>query len=137
MNLPAFVKKKFIRILDGALSYRHKRMVFFASLTARLRDTEDLDAVTRRNLNDAMQLATRDDALSLAARTSKLIWKSVTDFDSIKEQIMRQDWSKENISKICTAILQRIPDWLFYSNRKTMAADVELYIRHHQVVIGV
>lgn len=141
LSLLSAVKKqatgKTVAMLDRHLSQRMKRLVFLASLTARLKGEENLDAETLHKLNVTMELATRDNSLLLPAHLNKIIWSSMSAHNSINEIAIQGDWTKTRIRRICQCVLLAMPCWLRYADDNDIARDVERLLTQHKTVFGV
>lgn len=128
---------KTVSMLDKRLPQRTKRLVFLASLTARLKGEDNLDSETLHKLNKTMQLATRDSSLLLPAHLNKIIWSSMSAHNSINEIAIQGDWSNTRIRRICQCVLLAMPCWLRYADDSDIARDVERLLKQHTVVFGV
>lgn len=138
LTLPGrFARRKVESALKSMFPRRMKRMCLLASLAAYIRNTNTFDQETLKALNETMTLAHNEDSLSLPIAASTKIWGNAKNFEAVRQLIQLGDWSREQISKICSAILDLIPDWLWYGDRQTVATDVELLLRHHKTVLGV
>lgn len=132
-----FIARNFEQLLKKKIPSKVKRMCFIASLTANIRGISVLDHESLKTLNETMSLANNEGSLLIPVKAGKSIWRdSAKDFDAIRNLIKVCDWSKEQVSKICTAIMSIIPKWLWYGDRHAVATDVELLLRHHQTILN-
>ena len=135
LNLAA---REFIVSLITKMPARMKRMMFFASLIARIRNTSNLDMETAHSLNTALNLANSDTSLMLPAMMSEKIWSSVPGIEEVIHIFKMRNWATDKLNDICKKIVDIIPDFLVYSSKKRMQEDVECLIRQHpDVLLGV
>lgn len=133
-----FFRRKFEQTLENNIPSKMKRMCLIASLTANIRNTYQLDQNSLKVLNETMSLVQNEDSLLFPVVIGKKIWHDqAKGFETIRALIKACDWSKEQVSKICTAIMELIPSWLWYGDRDTIATDVELLLRHHKTVLHI
>lgn len=132
-----FFRRKFEQALKNGIPSKTKRMCLIASLTANIRGTYALDHDSLKLLNETMGLGDNEDSLLFPIVIGKKIWNVTSDeFETVRKLIRLCDWSKEQVSKICTVIMGMIPQWLWYADRHAVATDVELLLRHHETVLN-
>lgn len=113
-------------VLSKYLPKRTKRLIFIASLTARLKGMEMLDVILLHKLNKLMNLCNTEAALKLPISLSKAIWHGMT-----PREIFNQD-----VNNICTndvAAINRMsihvvsvmPEWLKYADTSVVIKDIK------------
>lgn len=138
------IQKGFAAFLGQHLSGKTKRMVFLASLSARLKSESFKgsmsfadDDETLAKLNEVMVLAHRPSAAKLPVALSKVIWQ-----DQTVEQITQEDvrtskpFTKEHLQKISARVLDAMPSWLRYDSDPVIKSDVTKLLENRSVVLG-
>lgn len=126
------VRSGISKLLSRVLPTRTKRLILFASLSARFCDDKaKFDSATLHKLNSIMVLSSSDQALSLPMHLSKVIWKG--DSGNTLLYPTKSDTEAPGEDVINT-ILNEIPVWLRYSNKKGMREDLERLISHRNLI---
>lgn len=122
--------------LQAHLPNRTKRMVFLASLTARLKGSQPFDNETLEKLNRVMELAKADSALKLPYELSRAIWRGKTPYEILKTDVTEGSFSNVRIKEMSASIISAMPDWLRYGDHKDIEQDVERLLDHKSLVFG-
>jgi hypothetical protein len=130
--------------LGKHLSGKTKRMVFLASLSARLKSDSKKeigqfadDDETLAKLNEVMALAHSTSATKLPVVLSKVIWQG-----QALEQIALEDvrtskpFTKERLQQISARVLDAMPSWLRYDSDPVIERDVTKLLQHRGLVLG-
>ena len=130
-----------ISFLKTHLPNRTKRLVFLASLTARLKNSDFFDAETLKKLNLVMALASNDAAIELPVCLNKVIWhdQSACKILSINnvccESQNKIEIETSNIKSMAASVMSVMPDWLSYGERKDIQNDVEQLLSNFDNIV--
>lgn len=130
------VRKGFQGFLQAHLPKRTKRMVFLASLTARLKGSQPFDNETLEKLNRVMELAKTDSALKLPYELSRAIWHGKNPYEILKTDITEGSFSNVRIKEMSASIINAMPDWLRYGDNQDIEQDVERLLDHKSLVFA-
>lgn len=131
-------------VLGKHLSGKTKRMVFLASLSARLKSDskEEIgqfadDDETLAKLNEVMALAHRTSSTKLPVVLSKVIWQGQT-VELIAQEDVRtsKPFTKERLQQISARVLDAMPSWLRYDSDPVIKSDVTKLLEHRGLVLG-
>lgn len=130
-------KKRAAAFLETHLPNRTKRLVFLASLTARLKGSETFDQETLHKLNKVMILSSSDSALKLPVQLSRAIWHGKTSYEIFNAELdatcsLNQAYLKELASRVISAM----PAWLRYASDDAIEHDVEQLLENRSIVLG-
>lgn len=125
------VKSLLSGLLRRLLPTRTKRLILFASLSARLCDDKTkFNSATLHKLNAVMALSNEDQALALPVHLSRVIWKK----DSGNVVLYPTQMDTKPTEDVINAILNEIPSWLKYGNRKGMREDLVQLMRNQELI---
>jgi hypothetical protein len=126
------------RFLDVHLPPRMKRLVFLASLTARLRGSETFDDDTLRKLNKLMVLANSENALRLPIQLSRAIWNGKTAYEITHDTLQQGDESfgKERLKSLAHCVITAMPSWLRYGDDSDIEKDLNCLLGNRTLVFG-
>ena len=130
------IRNSFTKMLNLHLPKRTKRLVFLASLTARLKGSSAFDDKTFNKLNQIMCLASSDSALKLPVQLSKVIWQGRTQFDIRNEAENIGAFSTDCIARITNKALKLMPDWLRYDDDLEIEKDIETLFHNSEILLG-
>lgn len=121
-------------LLGRILPTRTKRLILFASLSARFcGDKSKFNSTTLHKLNSVMALSSEDQALALPVHLSKVIWK--TDAGNVMLYPTPQT-DAAPAEDLVNSILNEIPSWLRYSNRKGMREDLVQLMKNQELIVS-
>ena len=124
-KLDTATRSFFASILESQLPNRTKRLVFLASLTARLKATDKVDNEIFRKLNLAMELSKTDSALKSPYYLSRAIWHGKASYEILGRDQTVQTPEQTCIKELASKIISAMPTWLWYGERSEIAKDVE------------
>lgn len=117
-------------LLSRLLPTRTKRLILFASLSARICDDKTkFNSATLHKLNSVMALSSEDQALALPVQLSKVIWKK--DSGNVLLYPTKDAAAAEGV---VDKIMSEIPGWLKYSNKKGMREDLQRLLSHQELI---
>jgi hypothetical protein len=129
MTRSTSIKPFFAGLLMKHLPNRTKRLILFASLSARMCNTTRFDKSTLSKLNQVMLLGSDDNALTLPVQLSKVIWKGDAGVQVHYPEPQAVD-PEEAISRVFEAI----PQWLRYAQPETIRADLMTFMSHRDLI---
>ena len=118
------------------LSARTKRLVFLASLTARVKETNELNDETLSKLNKLMALSNDASALKLPVYLSKAVWHGKDSRTIFNGDVVNSDISSGRIKDMAFNVIASMPAWLRYGSDGDMANDVKRFIDNRSTLIG-
>lgn len=124
----------FTSMLNHYLPNRTKRLVFLASLTARLKETQSPDTETISKLNRAMELAKSDSAIKLPYELSRAIWHGKTSYQIFNADISQESLHPIRVKEMSTSVLLAMPSWLRYGSDTDMEQDVSKLLDRRSMV---
>jgi len=129
-----------INFLKKRLPDRTKRLVFLASLTARLKDSEIFDIATLKKLNRVMALASSDAAIELPVCLSHAIWHgksayNILSIDNTNANELVID--NKNIERMSLSVISIMPQWLLYGEQKAIRQDVEQLLNNYNSIVTI
>lgn len=129
------VKLGMLGLLDRHLPARTKRLIFLASLSARLKGSTSFTRDTVHRLNTVMALASDEASINLPVQLSRVIWHTppVMQFDA---QELGAILTQDRLHHLCEEIQQRMPAWLRYSDERSIRHDVEKLLTNRTAVFG-
>lgn len=116
-------------LLMKHLPNRTKRLILFASLSARMCNTTRFDKTTLSKLNQVMLLGSDDNALNLPVQLSKVIWKGDTGV-----QVLCPEPQAIDPQAAIERVFQAIPSWLRYAQPETIRADLMTFMSHQDLI---
>lgn len=119
------MKPAFAGVLSKHLPNRTKRLILFASLSARMCNTTRFDKTTLSKLNQVMLLGSDDNALKLPMQLSKAIWKGDNGV-----QVLHPEPQAADPDEVINRVLDAIPSWLRYGHSETIRADLKTFMSH-------
>lgn len=129
------IRKMLISFLNAHLPNRTKRLVFLASLTARLKGSSTFDNETLQKLNKVMELGRTDSALKLPYELSRAIWHGQTSY-----QILNADVSSATVDvrkkEMAANVINTMPVWLRYGDDLEIEKDVERLLDNKSILLG-
>ncbi len=118
-------------LLGRVLDDRMKRLILFASLSAKFcGDKTKFNSATLHKLNNVMALSSNDQALALPVHLSKVIWQG----DSDREVLYPTATNPEPEDELVNKIINSIPEWLRYSNKKGLREDLVLLLKEQELI---
>jgi hypothetical protein len=137
-RITTVVRRGAIAFLDRHLQGRTKRLIFLASLSARLKDSSKLDHDTMKKLNTLMDLCKDESAIKLPVELSKVIWHGKASYEICRDQVSSlSSLSSDRINLISTRVLTAMPAWLRYGNDDEMQKDVAKLLTCRTAVLGI
>lgn len=125
------IKSAFSGLLGRMLPTRTKRLILFASLSARFcGDKTKFNSTTLHKLNSVMSLSSEDKALALPVHLSQVIWKG----DAGNVVLYPTSSDAQPADDVVNAILNEIPEWLRYGNLKGMREDLVQLMSHQELI---
>lgn len=118
------------------LPERTKRLMFLASFSAHLKETNEMSGELLHKLNKMFELSVDDNALKLPVHLSRAIWRNRPLEAGVKQTLRVDDIrprSTPAISAIANKIIAAMPACLRYDEAK-MSEDVTKLIRNWQHV---
>ena len=119
------------RLLARLLPTTTKRMIFFSSFTAYIRDIHDPDAVLCSKLNDMFSLSENANALKFPMKVSPRIWGDLNveglNRIGIRDNLILGADEKLAMAKkriIAKHVVKEMPSWLQYDSNRAMTADI-------------
>lgn len=130
--------------LGKHLSGKTKRMVFLASLSARLKSDSKKeigqfadDDETLAKLNEVMALAHSTSATKLPVVLSKVIWQGqALERIALEDVRTSKPFTKERLQQISARVLDAMPSWLRYDSDPVIERDVTKLLQHRGLVLG-
>lgn len=133
------VKGAVTAILEHILPPRTKRLMFLASLSARVKDVEEkqkepaFDDATLQKLNQLMALSANDEALKLPVHLSRVIWRGKTLADICGEDLPTKQLTPDRVESISQTIVSGMPSYLKYDKAEEMVGQVKKLLLHHRI----
>lgn len=119
------------RLLQRLLPTTTKRMIFFSSFTAYIRDIHNPDAVLCAKLNDMFSLSENANALKFPMKVSPRIWGDLNveglNRIGIRDSLVLGSDEKLAMAKkriIAKHVVKEMPSWLQYDSNRAMTADI-------------
>ena len=135
-EIKASLRMRFTRYLEAKLHNRGKRLMFLASLAARLHISGQFDKVTRDKLNQVMQLSKGSASLVVPFELSKVIWHGKTAVEIFHYDPANTPLTEEVIEKMTQSAISSTPAWLRYGDNSEMAKDVSKLLHNRGLVFG-
>lgn len=135
-SLTAVLWQRTTSVLDSVLSQRGKRVVFLASLAARLGSTHRFDKQTRQKLNTIMKLVHGESALLLPYELSAVIWHGKSGVEIFHFDPKRRDLSQEQICQMTQSVVNSMPAWLRYGENTEIEQDIVRLLHNRTQVFG-
>jgi hypothetical protein len=136
LRLTASLKSGVASVLETSLPARTKKLILFASIVAKAKETRSLDVQTIRKLNNLMDLAGEEKAMGLPASLSKAIWDGKTSVDAIALLSKGGPLPESTIGDLVQQIKACIPSWLRYGREGEVDADLQKLFRHKSEILG-
>lgn len=121
----------------GIAPDRIKRLVFVASLSARLKkDFTALDEEALKNLNDAMNLGTDAGSLKAPVHFADILWDGKSALEICGEEVPTAEVTpKEVLQRVARHIAAQTPACMRYKNQ-SLEKDVETLLIKKSVALG-
>jgi len=136
-GLSCAIKGCFGNFLEKHLPNRTKRMMFIASLSARLKGTETFDNITLLKLNQVMALSNTESALKLPVQLSRAIWRGRSSYEIFNADVQKESTQPSRIKDMAVQAAGSMPAWLRYDKNEGIEDDVVLLLNNSKVVLGV
>lgn len=130
------IRKGVVDLLQEHLPNRTKRLVFLASLAARLKGSETFDTETLRKLNRVMELGKSDSALKLPYGLSRAIWQGKTSYELLSVDFAEGALNQARKDEMVARIINAMPGWLRYGTNKDIELDVGRLLDNKSLVLG-
>lgn len=136
-GLNCAIVNRFGGILQQHLPNRTKRLVFLASLCARLKETETFDNATLQKLNQVMALSNTESALKLPVQLSRAIWRGKSSYEIFNADVQKEPLEQRSIPQMAMRVLAAMPSWLRYESDAAIKKDVMHLLNNSPTVLGV
>jgi len=117
------------------LPNRTKRLVFMASLTARLKGSDTFTDDTLRKLNTIMSLSNSDSAMKLPVHLSRVIWRGKGSYEIFNDNVDKSSLTQTQIKNAISRALDAMPAWLRYCDDAVIEKDVQCIIENRSIVL--
>jgi hypothetical protein len=123
--------------LQRHLPNRTKRLIFLASLSARLKNTQNFDNATLTKLNQVMVLSHTESAIKLPVQLSRAIWNGRSAGEIFNADLQKESLQKERLAELVANVINSMPAWLCYGEKETIEQDVSRLLNNRDAVLGV
>jgi hypothetical protein len=130
------IRSSVVGMLQAHLPKRTKRLVFLASLAARLKGSEQFDNETLRKLNRVMELGKSDSSLKLPCELSRAIWQGKTKYEILSLEHAEGVLDSAHKAEMSQRIISAMPRWLRYGSDKDIQIDVRRLLDNKSFVLG-
>lgn len=130
------IRKGVVSLLRDHLPNRTKRLVFLASLAARLKGSDTFDSETLHKLNRVMELGKTDSALKLPYELSRAIWQGKTSYEILDLDFTSSSFNQARKEEMSQRIINAMPSWLRYGSDKDIFVDVNHLLDNKSLVLG-
>lgn len=139
MNLiPRPLKSLFVNYLEKRLPSRTKRLIFLASLSAKVTTEGDqFDPETLRKINSLLRICGSEKAMNLPIHLNEVIWNNEVVCDV--EKLMALDGKEEQeelVQSFVQSVMAVMPKWLKYGRQGDTQKDLETLFRNSKFVFG-
>lgn len=128
------LRELFIKNLEQHLPRRTKRLLFLASLSARVKEEPEFDNETLHKLNRLMELSNSDSALKLPIHLSRVIWQGKTIQEICGEEIVKGQLTPDRIQLAAQRVQSLMPSWLRYGRPEDITKDLKQLLTHRQIL---
>lgn len=108
-----------------------RRLVFWCTMYTRMRNTTEIEDQSRDKLNQTMNLATENAALSFPVLASRLIWPDISSCYDTAWQTISQ---RKNVAQAAKDFVSHIPQWLRYGSEEKMERDFFRLVNNHRAL---
>lgn len=136
LGMNGVLRKGFVGLLQEYLPNRTKRLVFLASLAARLKGSESFDTETLHKLNRIMELGKSDSALKLPYGLSRAIWHGKTSYELLSAEYAESSLDSVRKAEMTARIINAMPNWLRYGPDQDIKVDVGRLLDNKSMVLG-
>jgi hypothetical protein len=133
-RLSDVIKTRFQGLLDRYIPSRTKRMMFIASLSARLKDSSGLDATTRKRLNEVMAASHDEAAMQVPALLSRVIWDGRTVYQLCDDNVAEGTLDQTRSRRIASSVVEATPSWLRYAGKDDIEKDVRMLLDNRAAI---
>lgn len=133
-RLSDVIKTRFQGLLDRYIPSRTKRMMFIASLSARLKDSSGLDATTRKRLNEVMAASHDEAAMQVPALLSRVIWDGRTVYQLCDDNVAEGTLDQTRSRRIASSVVEATPAWLRYAGKDDIEKDVRMLLDNRAAI---
>jgi hypothetical protein len=130
------IRAKAALFLESRLPARTKRLVFLASLSARLKGSDTFDNETLHKLNQVMVLCNTESALKLPVQLSRAIWHGKTSYEIFNANLSSPQLERNIIRQAALRAISAMPSWLRYGDDCAIMEDVERLLDNRLAVLG-
>lgn len=130
------IRRGFSNFLQNHLPNRTKRLVFLASLTARLKGSDTFDNETLHKLNKVMTLCSTESAMKLPVQLSRAIWRGKTSYEIFNADLHAGALETARIKEMAARAISAMPGWLRYADDSVIEQDVARLLDHGLAVFG-
>ena len=130
------IQRRLTAYVNARLPARTKRLVFLASLSARLKGSDTFDNETLHKLNKVMVLCNTESALKLPVQLSRAIWHGKTSYEIFNADIQEGTLNRALIKELAQRVTSAMPGWLRYGDDTAIEKDVERLLDNRLVVMG-
>lgn len=111
------------------LSRRMKKLILFSSLTAVLRQDDELDKQTLEKLNLVMGLSSDVEAMKFPVYIRSAIWKGGAPI-LIPAELFAKNPSELTVQTVLSELISKVPRSLRFGTDAEMKSDFERYLTH-------
>ena len=135
-SLSAGIKSRITGMLDRYLPSRTKRLMFLASLSARLKDSSSLDKATLSRLNEVMSLSAsrNEQGMQVPVILSRAIWDGRTVYQLCDDYIAEGKLDPHRVNRIASKVVDASPAWLRYAGKEEIEKDVQTLLDNRSVL---
>jgi hypothetical protein len=138
MSISTTVTALFASFLYRHLPDRTKRLMFLASLSARLSKKTTFDQRTLHKLNQAMSLSADDSALNLPVQISHAIWKGDNGVEILRPNENFAEMTSEKAEELIDGLISAAPKWIHYGkDDKELRSDVRELLMNQELLAAV
>lgn len=114
-------------IAQHVLSRRQKRLILFSTLTAVLKQDDELDKQTLEKLNLVMRLSSDVEAMKFPVKYIRsAVWKGGAPI-RIPDFVFAKQASEQDVQTALSELVTKIPRWLRYKDAE-MKSDAERFL---------
>lgn len=139
MGIGTAIRSMAAAALSKHLPDRTKKLMFLASLGARLSKRTTFDQGTLHKLNKVMDLCSDDSALKLPVQISQAIWKGDKGVEVLRPDQNIAEMSEEQLEKAVDQLMKASPVWLRYSTTDSpdeIRQDIKTLLLNREILIG-
>ncbi len=135
-SLSAGIKSRITGMLDRYLPSRTKRLMFLASLSARLKDSSSLDGATLSRLNEVMNLSAshNEKGMQVPVILSRAIWDGKTVYQLCDDYVSEGKLDQQRVHRIASKVVDASPSWLHYAGKDVIERDVQTLLDNRSVL---